>query len=207
MKSLQSYIIENESNIEKFIGFIKDNSKEGELKTNHKSYYDYFNECDPFDNSKFSLNINDTVYAEDYCEEHELDCVEDDKDNFIDYVKDIVDDQLTLEFERGLIKCERVITIDSEAFSDYKGNIGIYWTFMEGMGDSHGSVGSSRNNITICALVDPKDVNWEETIAANLIDPDEYELTLNEDAPIQITRILNVNRQKELLKKNLLYKA
>ena len=207
MKSLQSYIIENESNIEKFIEFIKDNSKEGELKTNHKSYYDYFNECDPFDNSKFSLNINDTVYAEDYCEEHELDCVEDDKDNFIDYVKDIVDDQLTLEFERGLIKCERVITIDSEAFSDYKGNIGIYWTFMEGMGDSHGSVGSSRNNITICALVDPKDVNWEETIAANLIDPDEYELTLNEDAPIQITRILNVNRQKELLKKNLLYKA
>ena len=78
---------------------------------------------------------------------------------------------------------------------------------MECMGDSHGSVGSSRNNITICALVDPKDVNWEETIAANLIDPDEYELTLNEDAPIQITRILNVNRQKELLKKNLLYKA
>ena len=207
MKSLQSYIIENESNIEKFIQFLENNAKEGKLNSNSKSYYDYFNKCNPFDNAKFSLNIDNTVYAEDYCEEHDIDSVEDDKDNFIDYVKDIVDDQLTLEFERGLIKCERVITIDSEAFSDYKGNIGIYWTFMEAMGDSHGSVGSSRNNITICALVDPKDVNWEETIAANLIDPDEYELTLKENAPIQITRILNVNRQKELLKKNLLYKA
>ena len=54
--------------------------------------------------------------------------------------------------------------------------------------------------------VDPKDVNWGETIAANIIDPDEYELTLNEDAPIQITRILDVNR-KEVFKSNLLYKA
>jgi len=206
MKSITDYILESSNeHLEKFIEFIKDNSKEGELKTNHKSYYDYFNECDPFDNSKFSLNINNTVYGEDYCEEHELDCVEDDKDNFIDYIKDIVDDQLTLELERGLIKIERVISLNS-GFSDYKGNIGTYWTFMEGMGDSHGAVTSSRNNITICALVDPKDVNWGETIAANIIDPDEYELTLDLDAPIQITRILDVNR-KEVFKSNLLYKA
>ena len=74
------------------------------------------------------------------------------------------------------------------------------------MGDSHGAVGNSRNNITICALVDPKDVNWGETIAANVIDPDEYELTLNEDAPIQITKILDVNR-KLIIEKNILYKA
>jgi hypothetical protein len=77
---------------------------------------------------------------------------------------------------------------------------------MEGMGDSHGTVSSSRNNITIWALLNPKDVNWEETIAANIIDPDEYELTLEEDAPIQITRILDVNR-KEIFKENLLYRA
>ena len=60
--------------------------------------------------------------------------------------------------------------------------------------------------VTICALVDPKDVNWGETIAANVIDPDEYELTLNEDAPIQITKILDVNR-KLIIEKNILYKA
>ena len=84
--------------------------------------------------------------------------------------------------------------------------MGIYWTYIEGMGDSHGAVGGSRNNITICALVDPKDVNWGETIAANVIDPDEYELTLNEDAPIQITKILDVNR-KLIIEKNILYKA
>lgn len=206
MKSLQLYLTEDQSHIDDFIQFLLDNSEEGELKSNKKSYYDYFNECDPFNNSKFSMNINNTVYAEDYCEEHNIDSVEDDEENFVEYIKDIVDEQLTLELERGLIKIERVISLDS-SFSKYKGNIGIYWTYIEGMGDSHGAVGSSRNNITVCALVDPKDVNWEETIAANIIDPDEYELTLNEDAPIQITKILNVNRQKELLKKNLLYKA
>ena len=206
MKSLQLYLTEDQSHIDDFIQFLLDNSKEGELKSNSKSYYDYYNECNPFDNPKFSININNTVYGEDYCEEHDIDSVEDDEENFIEYIKDIVDEQLTLELERGLIKIERVISLN-ESFSKYKGNMGIYWTFIEGMGDSHGAIGSSRNNITICALVDPKDVNWEETIAANIIDPDEYELTLNEDAPIQITRILNVNRQKELLKKNLLYKA
>lgn len=211
MKSLNTYINENKENsinnglIDKFIEFLEDNSKNEELKTNHKSYYDYFDECDPFDNSKFSLNIDNTGYAEDYCEEHDIDLVEDDKENFIEYIKDIVDEQLTLELERGLIKIERVISLDS-SFSKYKGNIGIYWTYIEGMGDSHGAVGSSRNNITICALVDPKDVNWEETIAANIIDPDEYELTLNEDAPIQITTILDKDR-KEIYKKNILYKA
>ena len=205
MKSLQLYIIENKSSINDFIKLLEDNSEEGELKTNHKSYYDYFNECNPFDNSKFSLNIDNTVYAEDYCEEHDIDSVEDDEENFIEYIKDIVDEQLTLEFERGLIKIERVISLGS-SFSEYKGNMGIYWTFMEGMGDSHGAVGGSKNNITICALVDPKDVNWEETIAANIIDPDEYELTLNEDAPIQITTILDKDR-KEIYIKNILYKA
>lgn len=206
MKLITDYILESlNDNLEKFIEFIKDNSKEGELKNNHKSYYDYYDECDPFDNSKFSLNVDDTVYGEDYCEEHDIDSVEDDKENFIKYIKGIVDDQLTLDFERGLIKIERVISLN-DSFSQYKGNMGIYWTYMEGMGDSHGAISGSRNNITICALVDPKDVNWEETIAANIVDPDEYELTLNEDAPIQITKILDVNR-KEIFKSNMLYKA
>ena len=206
MKSLKNFIIESlNEHIEKFIEFLKDNSEIGKLKDNHKSYYDYFNKCNPFDNPKFSLNINNTVYAEDYCEEHDIDSVEDDEENFIEYIKDIVDEQLTLELERGLIKIERVISLN-DSFSKYKGNIGIYWTFMEGMGDSHGAVSSSKNNITICALVDPKDVNWEETIGANIIDPDEYELTLEEDAPIQITKILDVSR-KEIFKENLLYKA
>jgi len=209
MKDLITYINENNSlsNIEKFIQFLLDNSKKGELKSTNKSYEDYFNECNPFNSSKFSANIDTTCWAENYCEEHDIDSIYDDEENFIKYVKDIVNDQLELDLERGLIKCERVITIDSEAFSNYKGNIGTYWTYMEGMGDSYGSIGSSKNNITICALVDPKDVNWEETIASNLMDPEEYELTLEYDAPIQITKILGPERQKTILKENLLYKA
>jgi len=205
MKSIKNYIIESQqSYINDFIDFLLKNSKEGELKTNHKSYYDYFNECDPFDNPKFSRNIGEMELSDEYCEKHNIDSIYDDEENFINYVKDIVDEYLTLDFERGLIKIERVIDITS-SFAKYKGNIGKYWTFIEGAGDSYGA-SSYKNNITICALVDPKDVDWGETMAANLSDPDECELTLNEDAPIQITKILDVNR-KLIIEKNILYKA
>lgn len=205
MKSLHTYILENESHINDFIQFLIENSKEGELKTNQKSYYYYFDDCNPFNNAKFSQNIGEMELSDEYCEENDLDSIYDDEENFIEYIKDIVDEQLTLEFERGLIKIERVIDVNS-SFSKYKGNIGKYWTFIEGMGDSYGA-SSYKNNITICALVDPKDVDWEETIASNLLDPDEYELTLNEDAPIQIVKILGKDRKETLLEKNLLYKA
>ena len=59
MKSLKNFIIESlNEHIEKFIDFLKDNSEIGKLKDNHKSYYNYFNKCNPFDNPKFSLNIS-----------------------------------------------------------------------------------------------------------------------------------------------------
>ena len=207
MKSLVQYLVENElSNIDKFIDFLKDNSKSGELKSNNKSYLDYFDKCDPFNNAKFSQNIDNSSWAEDYCSEHDIESIYDDEEGFVKYCKDILlNEQLDLDFERGLIKIERVIDVTS-SFSKYKGNLGIYWTYIEGFGESYGA-SSYKNNITICALVDPKDVNWEETIAANLMDPEECELTLNENAPIQITKILGKDRQKTILKENLLYKA
>ncbi len=44
MKSIKNFIIESQqSYINDFINFLLKNSKEGELKTNHKSHYDYFN--------------------------------------------------------------------------------------------------------------------------------------------------------------------
>lgn len=200
MKSLIKYIYESNDIINKFIEFIKSNYKEGELEKNSKSYYDYFNECNPFDNNKFSMNIENTVYADDYCEENELDSIYDDEEGFIEYVKDIVDEQLTLEEERGLIKCERVIKLNS---SNFNKNLGVYWSYIEGMGDSHGAIGSGTN-ITLIGLVDPKDVNWEETIAANLIDPEEYELNLIEDSEIEITKIINTKTKDVLFEGHLI---
>ena len=49
-------------------------------------------------------------------------------------IKYIVDEQLTLEFERGLIKCERVIKLNNFNFNK---NLGVYWSYVKGMGDSH----------------------------------------------------------------------
>ena len=200
MKSLIKYIFESSDIINKFIEFIKSNYKEGELEKNSKSYYDYFNECNPFDNNKFSMNIENTVYVEDYCEENDLDSIYDDEERFIEYIKNIVDEQLTLEEENGLIKCERVIKLNS---SNFKKALGIYWTFVEGMGDSHGAIGSGTN-VTICGLVNPENINWEETIASNLIDPDEYEITLIEDSEIQITKVYESKTKKILFEGNLI---
>ena len=80
MKSLIKYINESIDIADKFISYLKENAKKiGKLPTNHKSYYDYFNECNPFDNNKFSLNVSNMVYADDYCEEHGIDDVEEDE--------------------------------------------------------------------------------------------------------------------------------
>ena len=113
---------------------------------------------------------------------------------------DIVDEQLILTFERGLIKCERVIKLNNSKFNK---NLGIYWSYVEGMGDSHGAIGSGTN-ITLIGLVDPKDVNWEETIAANLIDPEEYELNLMEDSEIEITKIINTKTKDVIFEGHLI---
>lgn len=209
MKPLNTYIAESNSNVDKFIEFILSDSKEGELETCHNSWYDYYNECNPFDNQKFSQNVEMTVYAEDYCEEHKLDSVFDDTEGFTEYIKDMFDegDLFVFEFERGLIKCERVIDVREDSFDIHKGHLGKYWSFIRGAGDSHGSVGNSRNNVVVYALVDPKDVDWAETIAANMIDPDEYEVTLNDGAPIQITKIVEKRTNKTLLEKDILYYA
>lgn len=201
MKSIIEYINESSDIADKFISYLKENAKKiGKLPTNHKSYYDYFNECNPFDNNKFSLNVSNMVYTDDYCEEHGIDDVEEDEEGFIEYVKDIVDEQLTLEIERGLIKCERVIKLNNSGFNK---NLGVYWSYVEGMGDSHGAIGSGTN-ITLIGLVDPKDVNWEETIAANLIDPEEYELNLIEDSEIEITKIINTKTKDVLFEGHLI---
>ena len=210
MKTLNAYINESNSNIDKFIEFILSDSEEGELATCHKSWYDYYEKCNPFDNQKFSQNVDMTAYAEEYCEEYKLDTVFDDEEGFTEYIKSVFDEsdnQLAFDFERGLIKCERVIDVQEDSFDIHRGHLGIYWAYFEGMGDSHGSVGNSRNNVVVSALVDPKDVNWGETIAANMIDPDEYEVTLNEDAPIQITKIVEKRTNKTLLEKDILYYA
>lgn len=211
MKPLNTYINESNSNIDKFIEFILSDSKEGELETCHKSWYDYYDKCDLFANQKFSQNVDyfDIDIAETYCEENGLETVFDDKEGFSEYVKTTLDDNdlFVFEFERGLILCERVIDVKEDNYDKYEGHLGKYWSFIRGAGDSHGSTSNSRNDVVVYALVDPKDVDWAETIAANLTNPEEYEITLYEDAPIQITKIVEKRTNKTLLEKDILYYA
>ena len=46
MKSIIKYINESTDIVDKFISYLKETVKKiGELPTNHKFYYEYFNEC------------------------------------------------------------------------------------------------------------------------------------------------------------------
>ena len=118
MKSIIEYIVESSDIVGKFISYLKENAKKiGELPTNHKSYYDYFNECNPFDNNKFSLNVSNMVYADDYCEEHGIDDVEEDDEGFVEYIakpfnKDQIKEKLDIVFMNN--KEPEKITDDSE---------------------------------------------------------------------------------------------
>lgn len=210
MKPLNKYITESsEENINAFVQFLEENGNEGELKSCSKSWYVYYDECDLFKNQKFSQNVEYFDIAETYCEENGLETVFDDEEGFSEYVKTTLDDNdlFVFEFERGLILCERVIDVKEEKYDKYEGHLGKYWSFIRGAGDSHGSVSNSKNDVVVYALVNPKDVDWAETIAANLTDPEEYEITLYEDAPIQITKIVEKRTNKTLLEKDILYYA
>jgi len=205
MRNLIDILLEGKDELPiKFVEYLQKNGEEDELRSCRKSYYDYYNDCDLMKNRKFNDFGLEGYEAESYCEDNGLDDINDDIDGFIEYCKNIVDERLYLDFERGLIKCERMISLNSSNFSKYKG-LGTYWTFMEGNSHDYGDEGPGIK-VIVNALVDPKDVDWAETIAANIADEDECELNIKEGSPIQICKIKDKD-DNILFEGSLVYKA
>jgi hypothetical protein len=76
---------------------------------------------------------------------------------------------------------------------DEKG-VGIYWAYIPEGAESHGAM-SYENEIILKAIVEPSDVNWEQTLHKSLWSlKDEKEIELLEGTSIEITQFkLNSN--------------
>lgn len=140
-----------------------------------------------------------------------------DMDDFNKYCINLAEDHIfadLMDDNRNMIYIEREITvpkfINKDKFydllkRDYDGKLGIWWTYCEGnaeaqWGEHHG------DSVTLYGYVSPEDVDWDETIRANLFIPDEKELTLKEGATIELDCV-KTERGHTIFKGNLLYKA
>lgn len=204
MKTILEHISDNR--LQEFVDFLIENGEETEQYVCRSSYYEYLDDCDLLSNQKFSSNAEYFACADDFCDETGCESITDDMDGYLEFAKETADENFTFELERGLIKCERVINVKSD-FREHKGHLGKYWTFIEGNGHDYGTEGDINYCVTICALVDPEDVDWAETVAANLMDPDEYELTLNDDAIVNIVKILRTKTKETISNKEFSYNA
>ena len=109
--------------------------------------------------------------------------------------------------ERGLIYVERMITIPKYNKDKFKhngmndfyrylkrnyGGVGPYWTWRPGNSDAYCSngYGEGDTHIILKGYVDPKDVNWVDTLLKNAYGLNyEQEIEINNGAIIEVDRI------------------
>lgn len=126
----------------------------------------------------------------------------DDLNAFYDYCKEKIGSQVLENLDLNNNYCiyiEREISIPNllssnnikKVFSEkYNGALGKYWTYMADNACQQNAYYSGDNTkIIIQGYVKPEDVDWGETIASNIDDPDEMELTVNDDAEIEMDLI------------------
>ena len=127
--------------------------------------------------------------------------------------------------ERGLIYIERVITLPpslSKTFSTYRGELDDFYKFLEinfkgcvgtywswGHGDSYcGCSYTNEQDVTLKGYVDPKHVNWEQTLYKQTYPlAHEQEITIQDGAPIEIVEINLGNKKKLPLNGSIIVKA
>lgn len=178
--------------------------------------------------------LNELVF--DYCYDNDIEmCDEDDceielpsdimcdpmefiedMDDFNEYCINLAEERIfddLIDDERNMIYIEREICvpnfINKDKFydllkQDYDGKLGIWWTYCEG--NAQAQWGGTGEYIRLYGYVSPEDVDWDETIRANLYLPEEKELTLKDGAIIELDCVKTVSGHT-IFKGNLLYKA
>ncbi len=186
-------------NLHQFIDYIKSSGKFGTLKIDCRNLRDIIG------NINTSYNVEDSLNYEfsEYCEENGYDEEDDDLkakfiDNEIQKTLDFILSNITIN-NNGLIYIERNIKIPNllkvgklgyDLNNEYGGHLGIYWSYIFGqvIDATHGV------EISFKGWVRPEDIDWETTVNANICYPDEYEITLEYDTPIQIDTITIVQK-------------
>ena len=141
-----------------------------------------------------------------------------DKDDFQEWLIERACGQIFEYLEtnpRGLIYIEREIAMPKFAGTDrfydelqkeYGGRLGTFWTYKKGNARAQWPNHSSGDYVTLVGHVRPEDVDWTQTICANLRQEDELELNIKKDADIELDEIRTSNGHP-IFKGTLLYKA
>ena len=182
------------------------------------------------DNYTLSELVYDYLYENDILDDYEIESPEDMEDmddpmscvddmyNFNEYCINRAEEQIFDDLEednRNMIYIEREICVpkftNRDKFydllkNDYKGKLGIYWTYCRGNAQAQWGIDNTGEAITLFGYVSPDDVDWEQTILNNLLTPDEKELTLNDDATVEIDCV-KTETGHIIFNGHLLYKA
>lgn len=130
-----------------------------------------------------------------------------DKNDFfkwaVDWVAGSIFAQLTTN-KNGLIYIEREIVIPKQSNKKtffnllnkkYNGKLGIYWTYAKDNAKEQWSDYNKDNGdyVVLTGYVKPEDVNWTETFYANAEEEEEMELTVYDNAIIELNTIKEKN--------------
>ena len=141
-----------------------------------------------------------------------------DENDFNGYLMDLAYDRILSDLDtdsRGNIYIEREISvpkfINKDKFydllkTDYDGKLGVFWTYRKGNAEAQWSKHPDGEYIRLYGYVSPTDVDWDETIRANLDIPDEQELTLKKGATIELDRV-KTKKGHTIFRGSMLYEA
>lgn len=221
MRSLYDILIEaKDDNLHEFIQYLKDCGKEGVLKSPKRDFKKMLLKANVEEISTVHWQTVVDKFASFYCEENGIDEFDEDEygDDFKMWVKQLLIDTIIDFSETNNNNCfyiERVITIPkfsdkdrllSEFKNMYDGHLGVCWSYCRGAADAYeGHIGEEE--IILKGYVRPDDVDLDNTLLMNIIEDEEFELTVNYDAPIQLTEIVTKKGNHKIFKGNLILQA
>lgn len=228
MKSLKDILIEAKNdNLHEFIQYLNDHGKDGELHSScsEAHLYDKFMiDCDIHNSPLYNEIINSESAIGSYCydreiEEDEIVWDEETYRDFDEWCLDTATDVI-LEYiktnNKNCIYIERAIVVPyftnkDKLYrwfkTDYGGHLGVCWAYRKGRAEAYFGGFEKGDTIILKGYVRPEDVNWTETVALCLYNIDEYELRLNDNAPIQLTEIVTEKGNHKIFNGNLILPA
>lgn len=119
-----------------------------------------------------------------------------------DYLGDVAYADFALEVRKftNPIRIFRAVMLADGVGTLRTHELGVYWTWDEHAAEPYwGDVEHPAGNTELFVIegrVSPADVNWESTLIANMMRPGEKEVTLREEAPVQIVAIRDASGQR-----------
>jgi len=212
---IDSFDYTDEGLLPKFIEFIDNNQKDLPKLFKIQYYREYLEDEDGLEDL---MNYYLSEYGEKKWKDYMFQVFEDDINSFgFPYgVK---------QNERGLIYVERVITMPNILKKDfnhtydngndyykhlmqlYSNGVGVYWSWLEGDAYCGGGY-SDGQKIKLMGYVDPKSIDWDETISKQAYSlAEEREIQIKKGEPIEIFSVITTNGKKFPLQNTIIVKA